>query len=131
MLPEVESDFEIKENATNTYFLQYDKNRIYGKVDNLDAMRQLVYIILNTERYKYLIYDWNFGVELDGLIGEPKNYVLPELEKRISDALMQDSRIIRVTDFSFETGKNFVIAYFTVNTIFGSIQAEKEVNLIV
>ena len=133
MLPESEieilSDFEIEEQPTLTYKLDYEKNRIIGKTDELDAMKQLVYLILNTERYQYLIYSWNYGVEFQDLIGQPKSFVLPELERRITDALMQDDRITTVSDFSFETNRHSVTAYFTVNTIFGDIETERTVKI--
>ena len=133
MLPEADieilSDFEVVEQPTYTYHLDYEKNRIKGMTDDLEAMKQAIYIILNTERYRYLIYDWNFGVELADLFGQPVSYVIPELERRITDALMQDSRIVSVTDFSFErNNKKTVTAYFTVNTLFGGLEVEKEVS---
>ena len=133
MLPESEieilSDFEIEEQPTLTYKLDYEKNRIIGKTDELAAMKQLVYLILNTERYQYLIYSWNYGVEFQDLIGQPKSFVLPELERRITDALMQDDRITTVSDFSFETNRHSVTAYFTVNTIFGDLETERTVKI--
>lgn len=133
MLPEsgieILSDFEIEEQPTLTYKLDYEKNRIIGKTDELAAMKQLVYLILNTERYQYLIYSWNYGVEFQDLIGQPKSFVLPELERRITDALMQDDRITTVSDFSFETNRHSVTAYFTVNTIFGDLETERTVKI--
>lgn len=133
MLPEADieilSDFEVVQQPTYTYHLNYEKNRITGTTDDLEAMEQAVYIILNTERYRYLIYDWNFGIELEDLLGQPSSYVIPELEKRITDALMQDSRIVSVTEFEFEkNNKNAVTAFFKVNTLFGSLYVEKEVS---
>ena len=133
MLPESDieilSDFELKDEPTNTYRLDYEKNRIQGKTDGIEAIKQAIYIILNTERYQYLIYDWDFGVEFQDLFGEPKSFVLPEIEKRIADALMQDSRILSVKDFSFESKRNNITVYFTVSTVFGDLEVEKVVNI--
>lgn len=91
-----------------------------GKVDELEAVKQAVYKILNTERYQYLIYSWNYGIELLDLFGQPIPWVYPELERRITEALVWDDRIDSVTDFEFENVKNEVHAKFTVNTIYGS-----------
>lgn len=126
---EILSDFSFKEPTSNTYKLNYDKNNLKGFVDNLAAVKQSIYLILNIERYEYLIYDWDYGFQISDLIGSEINSILPEIQNRITDALIQDTRINSVDDFSFDikglrkgTGakKNKVIVYFTVNTIFGA-----------
>ena len=126
---EILSDFSFKEPTSNTYKLNYDKNNLKGFVDNLAAVKQAIYLILNIERYEYLIYDWDYGFQISDLIGSEINSILPEIQNRITDALIQDTRINSVDDFSFdikglkEKGlypKNKVIVYFTVNTIFGA-----------
>jgi Protein of unknown function (DUF2634). len=43
--------------------------------------------------------------------------------------LTQDSRITGVDDFSFNANKGKVHVSFTVNTIFGEIEAEKVVTI--
>ena len=86
-------------------------------------------MILNIERYEHLIYSWDYGIELIDLFGQPIPFVLPELKRRITEALTQDSRIQSVDAFSFETNKGKVHASFTVNTIFGDIEAEKVVTI--
>ena len=99
-----------------------------GYVDGLEAMRQAVYKVLLTERYQYPMYSWDYGVELADLFGEPVSYVCPELERRITEALLQDGRIEGVDGFSFSfPQKGTVHVSFTVHTIFGDIEAEREV----
>ena len=45
-----------------TYKMRIEEERIDGTVtDELDAVRQAVYKILNTERYRYVIYNDNFS----------------------------------------------------------------------
>lgn len=117
---EILSDFSFKEPTSNTYKLNYDKNNLKGFVDNLEAVKQSIYLILNIERYEYLIYDWDYGFQISDLIGSEINSILPEIQNRITDALIQDTRINSVDDFSFDIKKNKVIVYFTVNTIFGA-----------
>ena len=102
---------------------------INGFCDELEAMKQVVFKILNTERYQYIIYSWNYGIELLDLYGEPVTYVCPELERRITEALVQDDRIESVDSFVFDVlEKRTVKVTFTVHTIFGGIEAEKVVN---
>jgi len=132
MLPDTSDalqDFEVVEQPSLTFKLNWEKNRINGMTDGLEAVKQAIYLILNIERYQYLIYNWNYGVELQDLIGKEKSYVLPELEKRITDALIQDSRITGIKNFSFETTRKSVTAFFEVETIYGNLEIEKEVRI--
>ncbi|MDP4152588.1 MAG: DUF2634 domain-containing protein [Bacillota bacterium] len=131
MIPAVNDDltkdFEIKELPARTFRVTTE-NTINGMTDGLEAVKQAVYLILNTERYEYLIYSWNYGIELKDLYGKPIPYLLPELKRRITEALVQDSRITDVGAFDFETGKGKILVTFTVSTIYGEIEAEKAVS---
>lgn len=91
-------------------------------------MKQTIYCILNTERFEHLIYSWNYGIELKHLIGENTTFVIPELERVIQEALLQDDRISEVNNFEFNVEKNSIIVKFTVITTVGEIQAEKVVS---
>ena len=56
-------------------------------------------------------------------------YVIPELERVITEALLQDTRISEVNDFKFEVKENTILAKFTVITTIGEIEAEKVVSV--
>lgn len=123
-------DFRIEEQPTYTYAMNPESGSIRGYVDGIDAMEQAVYKILSTERYRYLIYSWNYGIELEDLFGQPVSYVCPELERRIREALLWDTRIEDVGDFKFDTSvRGTVHAYFTVHTVFGDLDVDKEVKI--
>lgn len=92
-------------------------------------MKQAIYLILRTERYQHVIFSWNYGIELEDLFGMPISWVIPEVKRRITEALLQDTRITAVGDFRFEHSKNKIHTTFTVQTIFGNIQAEKVVGI--
>ena len=133
MLPQINiqnlNELEINSMPSKTYKLNYGKNQIYDTTDDLQALKQAIYIILNTERYNYLIYSWDFGVELKKLIGMEKFQATAQLEQAIKDALLQDSRILNVENFSFAFERKTVTATFTVKTIFGDIESEKVVKI--
>ena len=122
------SNLKIESQPSKNYKLNIEQNNIGGTCDGLEAMKQVIYKILNTERYQHIMYSWNYGIELLDLFGEPITYVLPELQRRITEALIQDDRITSVDDFEFDTiGKRTVSVTFTVHTIYGDIQEEKAV----
>lgn len=104
--------------------------RIIGKCGGLEAVRQAIYKILNTERYAYEIYSWQYGVELSDLIGQSADYAIPEIERRVGEALMMDDRIAGVDSFEFErSAKNSILATFTVHTIYGDLSEEATVTI--
>lgn len=122
-------DFEITEQPTKTYRMDLESNRVRGYVDGQEAMKQAIFKILQTERYQYVMYSWNYGIETLDLYGEPVSWVCPELERRITEALLWDSRITGVDGFEFDVSQKGVAqASFTVHTIFGDVGAEKEVD---
>lgn len=133
MLPKTsftESGFEITEQPTLTHRMDREKEYIKGKTDEIEAMKQAVYKILMTERYGSIIYSGNYGIELADLFGQPVSYVCPELERRITEALLWDSRIENVTDFRFDLSKKGVVAVrFKVQTAYGTFEEEKNVNV--
>ena len=125
----LEQDFEIEEQPTHTYKMNLESELVRGYTDNQEAMKQAIYKILNTERYQYVMYSWNYGIELLDLYGEPVSYVCPELERRITEALTWDDRIQSVDNFEFNISKKGEIhVTFTAHTKFGDVVAEKVVN---
>lgn len=122
-------DFEKDIPTSRTYGLNIENNTITGYCDGIEAIKQGIYCILNTERFDYLIYSWNYGVELKNLIGEHHTYVIPELERLITEALMQDDRIQDVVDFEVENKKNIVNVKFKVITTVGNVEIEKAVSV--
>ena len=125
----VVNDFEYATQPAYTYKLNIESERVAGYVDELEAYKQAVYKILNTERYEHIIYSWNYGIELKELFGQPIPYVIPELERRITEAVMTDDRTESVSNFEFDTSKKRTVhVTFTVHTIFGDIEEEKVVN---
>lgn len=108
--------------------LTYSMNT--GFVDGVEALKESIYRILNTERYNYVIYSWDYGIELKDLIGEDIEYIKIVLPIRIEEALKQDDRILGVEDFEFkQIDKKSLSVSFVVNSIFGNIQIGKGVSV--
>lgn len=121
-------DFEEIIEPSNTFKLNTDKNRCVGFVDGLEAIKQAIFLMLNIERYDYLIYSWNTGIETKDLFGKPTAYVASEVKRRIRDCLLQDDRITEVDNFEVTTNKNKVHVTFTAHTIYGDVNAERVVD---
>lgn len=133
MIPQVQDDirqdFTFETLPSKTFRMNHNTLTITGTIDQIQAVEQAVFLILNVERYQWLIYSWNYGVELHGLIGKPVDFCLPEIERRIREALLQDDRITAVQNFEFSVNKKQVLTTFRVVTIYGEIKVEKEVEI--
>lgn len=130
MLPEMNLVNQIDEQMPSyTYNINRNTNRISGYIDNKDAMIQAIYLILQTERYESMIYNWYYGVEFDGLIGKEKDYVTSELKRVIREALVEDDRIDEVSNFNLTFTEDNVLITFLVETNVGDITIEWEVNI--
>ena len=132
MIPKTDMDLvtlKTKTQPSATYCLDKENGRIRGSVDRLEAMKQAIYLILNSERYAHPIYSWNYGAELRDLIGQPKEYAYPEIKRCITEALLQDDRIRAVDNFIFETHGRKVHVSFLIHTIFGDLDWEVNTNV--
>ena len=104
-------------------------NRIQGYTDGLNALQQAIYKVLNTERFEYPIYSFNYGIELEDLLGKDPVYVQIELKRRIRECLLRDDRITEVDNFKFEVNGDEIKCTFDVHSIFGNFTASREVNI--
>jgi len=122
-------DFEIGTLPSRTFRMNPDTLTIIGTIDEVKAVEQAIFLILNTERYMWLIHSWDYGVELHDLIGQPVDFCIPEIERRVKEALLQDDRITAVQNFEFTVNKKKVLTTFTVISIFGAIYTELGVEI--
>ncbi len=127
-----EQEIEIINIPTKTFKLDFNKSRVRNLFDGIDALKQSIYKILMTERYKYSIYNWDYGIELENLIGMPKGYVKTESERLIKEALLQDDRIENVYNFNFydlKDDKSAILVEFFIKSIFGEFSIDWRLNI--
>ena len=128
---QIGSSITVEESAdltSRTYKIDFGTNTVSGYIDGVDAMRQAIYKILQTERFAYLIYSWDYGVELQGLYGKSSSVVQSELSRVIREALLTDTRITDIRDINVtRSGRNSMTVSFVADTKFGSFPIE-EVN---
>ena len=130
MLPDYNTIYQ-QDNTmpSKTYYINRNTNRISGYIDDKDAIIQAIYLILSTERYESVIYNWYYGTEFDSLVGKDRDFVKSELKRRIAEAILEDDRILDVTDFDISFNKDIANVVFLVETNIGDININWEVNL--
>ncbi len=110
-----------------TYYMDFDKGRIIGRIDGLEAIDQFVRKALITQRFKFIIYDAQYGSEMYVTVyndNTTNDLIIAELPRIITDCLIYDPRIEEVYDFSFDMNHDYLYIYFHVRTIFGTIGIE-------
>lgn len=113
---------ETVEYPTKTYLVK--DGRICGMADGLEAMRQVIDIMLRTERYQYQIYTSNFGVEFQGLIGKVPEYVMSMVKRCVTEVLMTDKRVKAAENFIFRQANETLECEFDVRTVYGTVRTE-------
>ncbi|ADQ06519.1 conserved hypothetical protein [Caldicellulosiruptor hydrothermalis 108] len=74
-----------------------------------------------TERFAYLIYSTDYGVEIEQALKQSdRRTVETELERVITEALLIDERTEVVKDFAFEWQGDSLKVSFTVVSVFGT-----------
>jgi len=115
------------QQPSRTWRLDFERGRVAGMIDGLEAAKQAVFKILQTERFRYLVYSFHYGVELEALIGQGPLFVRADIRRRIEEALLQDDRIRGISGLTLEGEGDQLLVRFTVLTDSGSFEVEQEV----
>lgn len=123
-----QSALQYVNQPTNTFVIDWESRQIAGMDSGLAAMRQAVEIILQNERFRWQIYNSNFGSEFQDLPGEEYDYIKSEIPRRVEEAFSMDNRILSVENYEFEEPADGTIRVtFDVITVFGDISQEVKV----
>lgn len=99
-------------------------NGIPVVVTGVEAIKVWVWRTLQTPRYRYQIYTWDYGSEIESLIGAPFSEALKqsEVERYLKECLLINPYIIDISDVvvNFE-GDKFRIEC-TIVTVYGEVK---------
>lgn len=126
-LASVMSAMHKQEQPATTYRIDTNTNMLQGEIDGLDALVQRVQKELSTEKYRYSIYSWAYGLQTKDLIGADKEYAYLKLQRRIEECLAKYDEIIGIKDFNIkevEGERDALRMSFTINSIYGDYEEE-------
>lgn len=117
---------------SKTLKLRIYEKRMHGViVDEREALQQMIYKYVNTEKGNHIIYS-NFGLKKKDVFFQPKAYAYHVLCARIKEDLEWDDRIDRVDGFYMDekrsTRRDLAMG-FVVHSIFGNLAYEGVVKL--
>lgn len=139
---------EAQEPPTKTYRLDLEEGRILGMIDGQEAVRQAIHKAIITPRWKCLIYDNQYGSEIEAAVIQSMGrasheYIEAVVPGFVRDALRPDRRVTLVYNFVFaftpeDKAKYFpelfevvgddgdaVFVHFDADTIYGTVQIEE------
>ena len=121
----------LKEYAWNfeTDKFIYDNNGNHVIVEKNDALAVWIYKALKTERFDYLAYSWQYGIELKPFVGKVMSVQerYSELKRVITECLMVNPYIVSIDSFEFDESKHGELAHLSI----GLTSVYGEVNLVV
>lgn len=125
----IEEDQELESYIEETqtpreYEIDFDTEKLTGKiVEGLEAIKVWIWLAMRTARYRYYIYSWDYGNEIEDLIGTgyTDEYIQSEVERIIEDTLLINENILSVTDIEVTRENDKISANFTANTLYGEV----------
>jgi hypothetical protein len=104
-----------------------------GKIQvcsGLEAMKIWINKLIRTEKFKFKIYETGeedeYGISLQDLInsGHPQAFIQAEIQREISEALLNNKEITSVGNFAFSRDKRILTVTFEVTSIYGTSAME-------
>ncbi|WP_101774005.1 DUF2634 domain-containing protein [Peptostreptococcus faecalis] len=125
----------IDNNEKNKYqnkdFKLRDDNTIGGYVDGIEAVKQAIFFILQTERYSSHTMSDDVGIELYDLYGKDPALIESTLVRLIRECILADDRIESIEDMNLKRVKRGVYEFSaTVISNIGEVAVKEEVNII-
>lgn len=106
------------------YFDEMGGNFSGQVVEGVQALKGWIYFALRIARYRYPIFSWKYGCELETFIGQSfddEDYLLSETKRMIEDALLINPHIKSVEDVEIKKEEEKLNITCTVNTKYGDL----------
>lgn len=114
--------------VTKTYKVDSYNKRIIGTTDGQPAIEQAILKNFDTERFAYVIYSKNYGIELEKYIGKDYDFIRSDLQRAIEECLLVDARIYSINNLQFtQEGLDYMSITMDIETEQGVLTTTLEV----
>lgn len=124
---DLELDSDMEEEPPVEYGIDFDTGELTGgKVTGAEAVKVWAWLALKTARYRYEIFTWDYGCEIEDLIGEvrPMAYIEAEAKRMVEECLLVNENILAVEDFEVLQLEDVLVCGFTIVTEFGEVEMD-------
>ena len=93
-------------------------------MEGKEAIKVWIWFALQTPRYRYYIYTWDYGSEFEDLIGQgyTEEYIEAEAQRMTEDCLLVNENIQSISEFAVSMKNDTLTVSFVANTIYGDIE---------
>lgn len=113
---------EDEQKVPREYEIDFEKGRLTGRiVEGSEAIKTWIWLALMTQRYRYLIYSWDYGTEFEDFIGEThsEEYINSEARRMVEECLSVNPYITGIEDFECELQDEKITIRFKALTVYG------------
>ena len=122
-----DEDIEVEEKEEEIYKeyeIDWETGQLTGRiVEGLEAVKVWIYLALNTDRYVFEQFTWDYGHELGTLIGTFNNqeYLQMEVKRMVEECLFINEHITGVSNLQCEINEEKITISFTAVTDYGEV----------
>lgn len=120
---------EKKRKVPKDYGIDFHTGQLTGEiVEGKEAIKVWIWLALQTPRYRYYAYTWDYGIEYEELIGQgyTDEYIETEVRRMTEDCLLVHEDIQSILDFEVNRKGDILTLSFVVDTIYGTIEMEDQ-----
>lgn len=107
------------------YGIDFKTGELTGElVTGIEAIKVWIYLALRTPRYRHTIFTWDYGIEIEDLIGKgySEEYIQSEAERMFEETLTVSDYIESVSDIEVTKDGDKINIKGKVNTIYGEVE---------
>lgn len=111
------------------YGINFHTGQLTGEiVEGAEAIKVWIWLALQTPRYRYYAYSWDYGSEFENLIGQgySEEYIETEMRRMTEDCLLINENIQSISNFSVSIKDSALCVSLTANTLYGDILFSNE-----
>lgn len=112
------------------YGIDFDTGELTGAiVTGKEALKVWIWNCLRTERYRYAIYSWQYGVEYEQYIGQTvaSEFLIADAQIETEEALTVNPYITGISDFEISFSGSSLNISFTAETTLGDLEVSTSV----
>ena len=112
------------DNTYKEYEFDFNSGKLTGRIlEGKEALKMWIYKSLMTKRYAHPIYTWDYGQDLEELIGKgyEQGFIASEVERRVKECLMINEHIAGCSNFEISLQNDTLHISFTAQTTYGEV----------
>ena len=123
-----DEDIEVTDNSQSVYQeygIDFETGQLTGDmVEGLEAVKVWLWLALQTDRYVFEQYSWNYGNDISTIIGSSPDpdYLALVAQKSITELVEQNPYIFGLHDFDIEIDGDKMNYSFVCETDFGEVE---------